>query len=83
MAASRAATRTTRFSTTLEAADPAAFFGRDRRREQNARRICGLPPTWLTLEAAQPRTGKVLHYQQYAHPEGHESVSFASVAFYG
>jgi hypothetical protein len=67
---------------TLEAADPAAFFGLIAR-EQNARRICGLPPAWLTIEAAQPRTGKVLHYQQYAHPAGHESVSFASVAFYG
>jgi MEMO1 family protein len=31
---------------------------------------------------ARPRSGKVLHYQQYAHPEGHESVSFAAAAFY-
>lgn len=67
---------------TLEAADPAAFFGVIAG-EKNARRVCGLPPTWLTLAAARPRAGKVLHYQQYAHPQGHESVSFAAAAFYG
>jgi MEMO1 family protein len=67
---------------TLEAADPAAFFDVIAR-EKNARRICGLPPTWLALEVVRPRAGKVLHYQQYAHPEGHESVSFAAAAFYG
>ncbi|HEV3082497.1 MAG TPA: AmmeMemoRadiSam system protein B [Gemmataceae bacterium] len=50
--------------------------------EQDARRICGLPPTFLALEAFQPRRGKVLHYDQYVHPRGYESVSFASVAFY-
>jgi MEMO1 family protein len=66
---------------TLETADPAAFFDVIAR-EKNARRICGLPPTWLALEVARPRSGKVLHYQQYAHPEGHESVSFAAAAFY-
>ena len=66
---------------TLEAADPAAFF-KVIALEKNSRRICGLPPTWLTLEVTRPRSGKVLHYQQYAHPEGHESVSFAAVAFY-
>jgi AmmeMemoRadiSam system protein B len=66
---------------TLEAADPAAFF-RTIAEEKNARRICGLPPTWLTLEVARPKIGRVLHYQQYAHPQGHESVSFAAIAFY-
>jgi AmmeMemoRadiSam system protein B len=65
----------------LEAADPAGFFGVIAA-EQDQRRICGLPPTWLTLQAVRPRTGKVLHYQQYAHPQGHESVSFAAAAFY-
>lgn len=67
---------------TLEAANPAAFFDVIAA-EKNARRICGLSPTWLTLEVARPRNGKVLHYQQYAHPQGHESVSFAAAAFYG
>ncbi len=50
--------------------------------EGDARRICGLPPTFLTLSAIRPHTARVLHYQQFVHPEGHESVSFAAAAFY-
>ncbi len=50
--------------------------------EDDARRICGLPPTYLTLAAARPTSGKLLHYQQFVHPQGHESVSFAAAAFY-
>jgi AmmeMemoRadiSam system protein B len=50
--------------------------------ERDRRRICGLPPTYTVLEAAQPTSGKLLHYDQYVHPRGYESVSFASVAFY-
>jgi AmmeMemoRadiSam system protein B len=50
--------------------------------EGDRRRICGLPPGWLTLAAARPRTGKVLHYGRFIHPAGHESVSFAAAAFY-
>jgi AmmeMemoRadiSam system protein B len=36
--------------------------------EADQRRICGLPPTWLTLAAARPSRGRVLHYDQYVHP---------------
>jgi AmmeMemoRadiSam system protein B len=63
------------------AADPAGYFGviAD---EQDGRRICGLPPTYTVLEAMRPRSGQVLHYDQYVHPRGFESVSFASVGFY-
>jgi AmmeMemoRadiSam system protein B len=50
--------------------------------EGDARRICGLPPTYTVLEAVRPALGRVLHYDQYVHPRGYESVSFASVAFY-
>lgn len=50
--------------------------------EGDQRNICGLPPTYTTLEAIKPGKGKVLHYDRYVHPQGHESVSFASVAFY-
>jgi AmmeMemoRadiSam system protein B len=64
-----------------EAADSAGFF-RAIAAEADGRRICGLPPTYTALEALRPRTGKRLHYDQYVHPHGHESVSFASVAFY-
>lgn len=50
--------------------------------EGDARRICGLPPAYTVLEAVRPAGGKALHYDQYIHPTGYESVSFASVAFY-
>src|SRR5262249_43502907 len=64
-----------------EAADPLGYFGVIAG-EGDRRRICGLPPTYTVLEAIRPKTGKVLGYDQYLHPLGHESVSFASVAFY-
>jgi MEMO1 family protein len=65
-----------------ESADPAGYF-RVIAAENDCRRICGLPPTYTVLEAIKPGFGKVLDYDQYVHPRGHESVSFASVAFYG
>jgi AmmeMemoRadiSam system protein B len=65
----------------LTAADPAGYFGVVAA-ERDERRICGLPPTWVTLQAVRPRSGKVLHYGRYVHPAGHESVSFAAAAFY-
>jgi MEMO1 family protein len=49
--------------------------------EDDTRRICGLPPTYVTLGTTRPSAGKVLHYGRFVHPEGFESVSFASVAF--
>jgi AmmeMemoRadiSam system protein B len=65
-----------------EAVDTAGYFQLIAD-ESDRRRICGLPPTYTLLEAIRPRRGKVLHYDQYVHPIGYESVSFASVAFYG
>lgn len=65
-----------------ESADPARFFHAIAR-EGDARRICGLPPLFTVLEAIRPRRGQLLHYDQYVHPRGLESVSFASMAFYG
>jgi AmmeMemoRadiSam system protein B len=49
--------------------------------EEDARRICGLPPTYVTLGAAKPSAGRLLHYGRFVDPEGDESVSFASMAF--
>ena len=49
----------------------------------DARNVCGLSPTLSFLESTRPDTGKLLHYDQYVHPLGQESVSFASMAFYG
>lgn len=61
-------------------ADADAYF-RVVAAEGDARRICGLPPTWLTLTAARPSRGRLVHYGQYVHPRGHESVSFAGMVF--
>lgn len=61
--------------------DTAAYF-RIIAGEGDARRICGLPPTYIVLEALHPSRGEVLHYDQYVHPHGYESVSFASMVFY-
>jgi AmmeMemoRadiSam system protein B len=66
----------------LEAADPAGYFGVIAA-EGDERNICGLPPTWLALAVANPSRGRVLHYQQFVHPERQESVSFAAAAFDG
>jgi AmmeMemoRadiSam system protein B len=63
------------------AADPAGYF-RVIADELDGRRICGLPPTFTVLEALRPGRGRLLHYDQYVHPRGYESVSFASMAFY-
>ncbi len=62
-------------------ADASGYF-RVIAEEGDARRICGLPPTYLALEALRPLSGKLLHYDQYVHPRGAESVSFASMGFY-
>ena len=64
-----------------EAADPPGYF-QVVAAEGDRRRICGLPPTWIVLQAARPSRGRVLHYEQYVHPRGSESVSFAAAAFY-
>lgn len=67
---------------TLTRADADGYF-RTIAAEADERNICGLPPTYLTLLAARPITGRVLHYQQYVAPDRSESVSFAAAAFYG
>ena len=64
-----------------EAGDPCGFF-RLIAEESDRRRICGLAPLYTVLEAAGRSHGRLLHYDQYVHPLGHECVSFASVAFY-
>jgi AmmeMemoRadiSam system protein B len=64
-----------------EAVDAAGYF-HVIAAEKDERRICGLPPTYTVLQALRPSHGQLLHYDQYVHPHGHESVSFASVVFY-
>jgi len=65
----------------MEKVDMAGYF-RVLSEESDARRICGFPPTYTLLEAFRPSHGRLLNYDQYAHPQGYESVSFASVGFY-
>ena len=65
----------------LESADYQGYVGVIAA-EEDRRRICGFPPTCLTLEALRPTRGKLLHYDRCIHPRGVESVSFASVAFF-
>lgn len=65
----------------IEPPDASAYFRRIAD-EGDSRRICGLPPTYLVLQALRPNRGEVLHYDQYLHPDGFESVSFASMGFY-
>ena len=76
----RSRQRDTELTRRAEAADSSGFF-RLIADEGDARRICGLPPAWTVLEAAKPSKGRLLHYDQYAHPQGFESVSFAAMAF--
>src|SRR5262249_52686739 len=57
-----------------EAVDTAGYF-KVIAGEQDERRICGLPPTYTVLEAVRPGKGKLLHYDQFVHPQGFESVS--------
>ena len=49
--------------------------------ERDSRRICGFPPTHLALRTLGPCQGRLLRYDQYVHPRGYESVSFASMSF--
>lgn len=69
-----------RLTLNLEAADTDGYF-HVIAEEQDVRRICGLPPTVLTLEVANPKRGKLLHYGRFVQPEGFESVSFAAASF--
>ena len=67
----------------LERADADAYF-RVIAAEGDARRICGLPPTVLTLLAARPGGGEGAALPAVRPPAGEqESVSFAAAAFYG
>jgi AmmeMemoRadiSam system protein B len=59
--------------------DAAGFFGQ-LRAEQDARRICGLPPIYLTLRFLGSCRGEVVGYDQCpADPEGGSLVSIGGV----
>jgi len=50
--------------------------------QQDRRRICGLAPTYMMLQVADPACGELLRYDQAVEPDGTSCVSFASLAFY-
>ena len=51
------------------------------RREEDRRKICGLPPIYMLLKVMNARQGKLLNYQQSVEPNGSSVVSFASMVF--
>lgn len=64
----------------IETASPADLFAA-MASDQDQRRICGFPPLYVAMAAAQPSHGNVLCYDQFVDPSGFEIVSFASIAF--
>jgi MEMO1 family protein len=64
------------------AAGDAAGYFQAIAREQDARNICGFPPTLLLFEAMRPRGGRLVHYDRHIDPQGNSSVSWASMVFH-
>lgn len=64
---------------TVAAVDPEAFF-RAVARDQDRRRICGLPPIYALLRVLGGGKGHLLRYGQWPDPDG--TVTFASLAIY-
>lgn len=63
------------------AGNGAAWFD-EIRRERDRRRVCGLPPIFAMLEAAQPGAGRVAAYAQCpADEDGGSIVSIASLVY--
>ncbi|MES2764604.1 MAG: AmmeMemoRadiSam system protein B [Bacteroidota bacterium] len=65
----------------LKSIDGESFFNQIAANE-DARRICGLPPLYTMLEALKPTKAEVLKYDQWNEKERESAVTYASVAFY-
>jgi hypothetical protein len=63
----------------VEAGDAEAFF-RAVARDDDRRRICGLPPIYSLLRLIPGARGRLLRYSQWPDPQG--TVTFAAVALY-
>jgi len=63
----------------VEAGDAEAFF-RAVVRDEDRRRICGLPPVYTLLRLLPGAWGRLLRYSQWPDPQG--TVTFAAVALY-
>lgn len=65
----------------LERVDGEGFFSFIAR-EQDRKRICGLPAIYAMLKVLEAKEGRLLKYAQAYTPETKSVVSFASMAFY-
>ncbi len=63
----------------VEAGDAEAFF-RSVARDEDRRRICGLPPIYTLLRLLPGARGRLLRYSQW--PDPHGTVTFAAIALY-
>ncbi len=63
----------------VEAGDAEAFF-RAVARDEDRRRICGLPPIYALLRLFPGAQGRLLRYSQWPDPRG--TVTFAAIALY-
>jgi AmmeMemoRadiSam system protein B len=62
--------------------DEQGFFN-DIMQEDDARKICGLPPIYALLQLLQDDAqGSLLNYSQWRDPEGNGAVTFAGLSFY-
>jgi predicted class III extradiol MEMO1 family dioxygenase len=66
----------------LAADGDADAFYRNVMGDGDRRRICGIAPMDTMLRLLPDTRGEVLRYTQWADPNGHASVTFASVAYY-
>jgi MEMO1 family protein len=66
----------------LAAGGDADAFYRNVMSDGDRRRICGIAPMDTMLRLLPDTRGEVLRYTQWADPNGHASVTFASVAYY-
>ncbi len=65
----------------VERMDPEGFY-QSIAKDQDRRRICGLPAIYTMLNMIEARKGKLLKYGQAFTAETRSVVSFASLAFY-
>jgi AmmeMemoRadiSam system protein B len=65
----------------VENVDPEGFF-ESISREQDRRRVCGVPAIYTMLHLLEGSEGRVLKYDQAYTQESQSVVSFASLAFY-
>jgi len=66
----------------MEYADAEAYYQRIAE-HNDSYKICGLPPVYSMLYAAQPTQGVVLDYQHWLEHSTRSAVTYSSVAYYG